>query len=156
MFGAPGPAVAHRGVDLGLVRLRGVVDLCFHCYATNERPEGPCARCGNEIAAPPDAGYDDLLIWALRHPDGDRAIIAARPLGRRRSRAATPQLRSLVLDAPDPFLASEALRSLIAIEGVEELSAYLERLSRSGSFMITAVARAALREPGASARAPAG
>ena len=53
---------------------------CFHCYARNEHPNGPCSTCGEPVEAPASLSYVDSLIWALRHPDGDRALIWQRGL----------------------------------------------------------------------------
>jgi hypothetical protein len=66
-------------------------------------------------------------MWTLGHPDGDRAVMAARILGVRRSSDASPALRQAVTAGRDPYLAVEALRSLIAIDGVEPLRAWLGR-----------------------------
>jgi hypothetical protein len=57
-------------------------------------------------------------MWTLGHPDGDRTVIAARIIGSLRSRDASPALRQAVTAHRDPYLAVEALRSLIAIDGV--------------------------------------
>ena len=99
---------------------------CFHCYGLNPHPSGPCVRCGRTVARPPGLSYDQQLMWTLGHPDGDRAVIAARILGSLRSRDASPALRQAVTAHRDPYLAVEALRSLIAIDGVERLRPWLE------------------------------
>ncbi|MFT3862889.1 MAG: HEAT repeat domain-containing protein [Solirubrobacterales bacterium] len=117
---------------------------CFHCYGINPRPSGPCVRCGEEIAAPADLSYDRQLIWALGHPDGDRAIMAARTLGTRRPPEAAPRLRQVSEDESDPFLAAEALRSLVAIEGVEALRPLLTQIAERGGLLPAKVAAAAL------------
>ena len=97
---------------------------CWHCYGSNSQPTGRCPHCGEEIAAPPDVSYDERLAWTLRHPDPDRAMMAARVLGVRRAYSAAPQLLG-VRDPPDPYVGAEALRSLIAIQGAEALHALL-------------------------------
>ncbi len=117
---------------------------CFHCYAINPRRTGPCERCGRSVEGSADLSYEDRLIWALRHPDGDRAIMAARILGQRRARMAVPALRAVVADGRDPYLAAEALRSLVAIEGSGQIRELLEELAVSDSFMVAAVAKRAL------------
>jgi HEAT repeat protein len=119
---------------------------CWHCYGTNSDPAGGCAHCGEKIAAPPDASYDERLAWALRHPDPDRAMMAARVLGERRAESAAPHLLGVVRDPPDPYVGAEALRSLIAIQGAEALHPLLEELARKESFLLAGVARQALRE----------
>ena len=53
---------------------------CYRCYALSAHPSGPCRACGEPVEAPAELSYVDGLIWALRHPDGDRAIVAARTL----------------------------------------------------------------------------
>jgi len=83
-------------------------------------------------------------MWTLGHPDGDRAVTAARILGSLRSRDASPALRAAVVADRDPFLAVEALRSLIAIDGVERLGPWLEELAAQAPFMVRAVAQRAL------------
>ncbi len=117
---------------------------CFHCYAINPRPTGPCERCGRSVQAPEGLSYEDRLVWVLRHPDGDRAINAARILGQRRAGAAAPALRAVVADGRDPYLAAEALRSLIAIEGRDQIRELLQELAASDSFMVATVAKRAL------------
>jgi hypothetical protein len=119
---------------------------CFRCYARNARPSGPCERCGAEIAAPPSIAYEDRLIWALGHPDGDRALLAARLLGELRCRRATPALRLLVEHPVDPFLAARALGSLIEIEGAGPIRALLAELADGGSFLLARVAVDGLRQ----------
>jgi hypothetical protein len=101
-------------------------------------------HCGCLIEAPSGLSYDRQLIWALGHPDGDRAVTAARILGLRRAREAGPALREAVIAGREPFVAAEALRSLIAMEGAEQLTPWLEELACEAPFMISAVARPAL------------
>jgi HEAT repeat protein len=117
---------------------------CFHCYAVNDHPSGSCRACGQPIEAPAGLTYHGRLIWALRHPDGDRAVVAAQTLGRLRARESVPALREAVEAGPDTFLRAEALRSLIAIEGVEPLRPWLEALSRNAPFNVRRIAQEAL------------
>jgi glucose/arabinose dehydrogenase len=90
---------------------------CFHCYAVNDHPSGPCDACGQRVEAPIGLSYVGGLIWALRHPDGDRAVVAARTLGRLKSRESARALREAARAGADIYLRSEALRSLITIGG---------------------------------------
>jgi hypothetical protein len=117
---------------------------CYYCYAVNQRPSGPCARCGRQLEGPPHLSFDERLIWTLGHPDGDRAVLAAQSLGVRRVRSALPALRRTVEEDRDPYLAVAALRGAVAIAGREELRAWLEDLSGSKSFMVREVAQQAL------------
>jgi hypothetical protein len=119
---------------------------CFHCYAVNPRAHGPCVRCGRSVQAPSGISYDDRLVWALGHPDGDRAVLAAQTLGARRVRAALPALRAVVDTNHDPFLAVAALRSALAIAGSDELEDWLEHLADHDSFMVRAVAHEAYEQ----------
>lgn len=117
---------------------------CFWCYALNQQAQGACVRCGRPVQGPSGLSFDDRLVWALGHPDGDRAVLAAQTLGTRRVRAALPALRKAVDDGRDPFLAVTALRAAIAIAGRDELRGWLEQLARCDSFMVRAVAQDAL------------
>jgi hypothetical protein len=84
-------------------------------------------------------------MWTLGHPDGDRAITAAQILGSLCAREAAPALREAVIADRDPFLAAEALRSLIKIDGVDRWRPWLEELAAQATpFMVSAVARRAL------------
>jgi len=83
-------------------------------------------------------------VWALGHPDGDRAVLAAQTLGARQVRGALPALRRAVEEDRDPYLAVAALRSAIAIAGSEGLRDWLEQLTHSESFMVREVAQRAL------------
>lgn len=83
---------------------------CFHCYGINAAARGTCVHCGQAIEAPESLSFDERLIWALGHPDGDRAMLAAQTLGRRHAHAATPALRAVAERGADPFLAARAPR----------------------------------------------
>jgi HEAT repeat protein len=117
---------------------------CWHCYGRNERPSGRCRHCGREIAPPSGISYTDRLIWALDHPVSEVRMIAAQALGRRADQEAAPALRRLVDESANPFLAAQALRSLLAIEGVATLEALLRELSASAAAPVASNARAAL------------
>jgi hypothetical protein len=117
---------------------------CFHCYALNGHPSGPCSVCGESVEAPADLSRVDNLIWALRHPDGDRALVAAGILGRLRARESVPALREAVETGVDIYVRAEALRSLIVIEGVSPLRPWLEELSRVPPVNVRDIVRRAL------------
>jgi HEAT repeats len=117
---------------------------CYYCYAVNPQPRGPCIRCGRQLEGPPELSYDERLVWALGHPDGDRAILAAQSLGARRVRSALPALRRTVDEDRDPYLAVAALRGAVAIAGRTELREWLEQLARCESFMVRDAAKQAL------------
>ena len=118
---------------------------CYHCYAVNDHPSGPCDACGQPVQAPIDLSYAGGLIWALRHPDGDRAVVAARTLGRLKNRESAWALREAARAGADIYLRAEALRSLIAIEGAAPLRPLLEELARDAPFNVRDIARRALR-----------
>jgi hypothetical protein len=83
-------------------------------------------------------------MWTLGHPDGGRAMTAARILGSLGCREASPALRDAVIADRDPFLAAEALRSLLAIDGVTRWRAWLQELATHAPFMVRDVAQRAL------------
>ncbi len=76
--------------------------------------------------------------------DGDRAVLAARTLGDLRLREASPALAELIRQDRDPYLAAQALRSLIEIEGIEPLRPLLIELAGCDSFMVARIASRAL------------
>lgn len=117
---------------------------CFHCYALNDHPRGPCSTCGEPVEAPAGLSYIDGLIWTLHHPDGDRALVAAQTLGRLRAHEAVHALHEAAETGPDIYIRAEAFRSLIAIEGVESLRPWLDALSRDAPFNVRGIAREAL------------
>jgi HEAT repeats len=129
---------------------RRAVFWCFHCYALNDHRTGPCRACGEPVEAPAGLSWTDSLIWALGHPDGDRAVVAARTLGRLRARESVSALRAAAEAGKDIYLRAAALESLLAIEGAEALRPWLEALSRTGPFNVRAIARRALDGPGGS------
>jgi len=118
---------------------------CFHCYAVNSHPTGPCGVCGQPVEAPADLSYADGLVWALHHPDGDRAVLAAQTLGRLRVRDAVPALRAVAEQGSDIYLREAALRSILEIEGAGPLRQWLEEVSRSAPFNVRIIAQQALR-----------
>jgi hypothetical protein len=116
---------------------------CWHCYAVNHEAAGACRACGQSIASPPGTSYAEQLIWALGHPLPGRQMIAAQILGQRRESAAERPLRQLV-DCGDPFLAAQALHSLVLIVGADQLRALLHHLAGSGAPAVSRVATIAL------------
>jgi HEAT repeat protein len=122
----------------------GPVFWCFRCYALNDHASGPCTVCGEPVEVPAGLSRVDSLIWALGHPDGDRALLAAGILGRLRARESVPALRAAVQAGNDIYVRAEALRSLIVIEGVESLRPWLEELSRVPPVNVRNIARRAL------------
>ncbi|MBO0824438.1 MAG: HEAT repeat domain-containing protein [Actinobacteria bacterium] len=121
---------------------------CFHCYKVNDHPAGPCDSCGEPVEAPEGISRAEGLAWALRHPDGDRAVLAAKILGQLRTPESIPALREAAESGLDIYLRAEALRSVIAIEGADTLGLWLQELSRSGPMNVRAIARQALESTG--------
>jgi len=119
---------------------------CFRCYAINDGPCGPCVACGQPVQPPPGLTRAGGLAWALGHPDGDRAVLAAQVLGRLGAREAIPALRAAAEGGADIYLRAAALRSLLAIEGTGPQRQWLEELARSGPFNVRAIALQALLE----------
>lgn len=105
---------------------------CWSCYAESPHATGKCSACGEETAPPPGTSYADRLLWALDHPLPDRRMLAVELLGRRRERRAVTPLLMVALDPSDPYLAAEAVRSVVAIAGVDAVRETLERLAREG------------------------
>lgn len=70
-------------------------------------------------------------------------MIAAQILGQRREASAAEPLRALVGTA-DPYLAAQALQSLVLIVGVAAIRDLLDRLARTGSPAVSRVAQRAL------------
>lgn len=120
---------------------------CFRCYAVNDHPSGPCDACGQPVEPPAGLSWVSGLTWALRHPDGDRALLAARTLGTLRAAESVPALREAVASGRDVYLRAAAVRSLIAIEGTAPLRPWLDELSRVAPVTLREIARQALAEP---------
>jgi hypothetical protein len=70
-------------------------------------------------------------------------MIAAQILGERREAAAATPLRQLVAHA-DPFLAAQALHSLVLIVGVDQVRDVLQELAADGPPAVSRVALVAL------------
>ena len=119
---------------------------CFRCYAVNDHPTGPCDVCGQPVEAPAGLSWTGGLIWALGHPDGDRAVQAAKTLGRLRARESIPALRATAESGKDVYLRAAALRSLIDIEGARPRRPWLELLSRDAPFNLRSIALQALED----------
>jgi HEAT repeats len=116
---------------------------CWRCYAVNPVPVGRCRSCGGPIEQPATATWTDQLIWALGHPLPGTQMIAAQILGQRREALGAEPLRALV-DNADPYLAAQALQSLVQIVGVTAIRDLLDRLARTGSPAVSRVAQRAL------------
>lgn len=119
---------------------------CFHCYAVNDHPAGPCDVCGAPVEEPSGLTSTDRLVWTLGDPDGDRALVAARILGKLRARDSVPALRVVAETGKDIYLREAALLSLLAIEGAEPLRSWLAELRRTAPFNLREIARRALED----------
>ena len=118
----------------------------FHTLHRGQYSRDADTTCGEPVEAPDSLSHIDSLIWALRHPDGDRALVAAQTLGRLRAHEAIPALHEAVEAGSDIYVRAQALRSLIAIEGVESLHLWLDALSHDAPFNVRGIAREALDE----------
>lgn len=122
---------------------------CFHCYMVNDHATGPCDVCRRPVEAPTGLTYVDGLIWALHHPDGDRAALAAQTLGRLRASEAVQALRAVTAeDGADIYVRGAALVSVIAIAGPVPLRPWLEELADSAPFNVRMIARQTLQSAG--------
>lgn len=117
---------------------------CWHCYARNSAERGPCKICGYAIEPPIGVSATDRALWGLQHPDPDVAIIAAKRIGVIGDSYCLPKLRELISSPPDPFVALEALRSLISLSDATAEQPLLDELVASDSFMIRDLARSIL------------
>jgi hypothetical protein len=127
---------------------------CFHCYATNPQPSGPCVRCGQAVDPPAGLTRRERLEWTLHHPDGDRAVIAARALGESRDPAALPALQRAVTDAPDIYLAATAVSAIVTIAGVDAAAVMLAEPRRNGSRILRLAIQDALSKRGLNSTQP--
>lgn len=98
--------------------------------------------------------YQDRLEWTLGHPDADRAALAARLLGRIGDLSVAPVLERVVEESNDPYLAAEALRSLLRLLGVRGCGSKLEAWARHGPLLVRRVAQGALDSARASPGGP--
>lgn len=104
---------------------------CLECFAECGPGDEVCPSCGADLD-PSDRSYEQKLILALAHRLPDRRLMAARILGRLRSRAAVPTLERLALEGDDPYLQAEAAHALQAIDPGNEVAA---RLAESGPIL---------------------
>jgi hypothetical protein len=116
-----------------LLTMRGLTYYCWHCYAKTEQRQGACRRCSRPIEAPAGTSYLEQLVWALDHPLGEVRLFAVQTLGAQRERTASDRLRRLALESPDPYVAAEAVRSLVSIEGLEDARDVLEHVAETGA-----------------------
>ena len=155
-FILPDPAWVKLGVAEGLAAIapaptdpakrgRACLHVLVFSLLLRQRSSGrACYVCGRPVEAPAGLSWTGSLIWALHHPDGDRAVLAAKTLGRLRGLESVPALRAAAEVGTDIYLRAAALRSLIAIDGVEPLRCWLGELSRVAPFNIRVIARRAL------------
>ena len=117
---------------------------CWHCYGLNAAATGRCPSCGQSIEPPQAADLVDRLLWACRHPNPDVAVMAARRLGGLCDGQAAAGLRALLDVPPDPYVAAEALRSLLKCGQIDALGDLLRRWAANGPILLRAEARDAL------------
>lgn len=125
----------------------GPVRYCPACYAVNPLGATACERCGAALVT--EESFEERLIWALRHPDTQTAILAADILGQRRARRAIPALLE-VAESSEPYRAAAAVRALGAFADDGGVATRLRRLARAPSIIVRRAAEAALAASGSS------
>jgi hypothetical protein len=120
---------------------------CHSCYGIVTSREGPCPHCGGRIERPAGTTYADGLVWALGHPVPDVAMTAAQVLGARGEIRAVEKLKEVARDSTDPYLAGQAVRSLVAILGRDAISDFLSEIAASGRLIPSRAASDALADP---------
>lgn len=100
-----------------------------------------CLRCGAALETEED--FDERLVWALRHPDTEVAMLAAELLGARGSRLAIPALLDQTR-SPDPYRAATAAQALGAFVDDERVRARLQELASAPSVIVRRAVTAAL------------
>lgn len=125
--------------------MAGPVRYCPACYAVNAAGATHCERCGATLLT--EESFDERLVWALRHPDTETAILAAQVLGARRSRSAVPALLEAT-ESDDPYRAAAAARALRFFTDDDRAVTRLRRLVRSPSVVVRRAAEAALAASG--------
>lgn len=86
---------------------------CPACVTRNDGDADRCVACGANLAT--SDSYDQRLMWALDHPDTERAMIASQLLARRKAKAAIDRLIEATRSA-DPFRAAAAARALLTFD----------------------------------------
>ncbi len=125
-----------------------VTRYCPACYAPNPAREGSCLRCGATLVS--EEAIDERLVWALRHPDTQVAMLAAELLAARGARRAVPALLRMT-EEREPYRAAAAARALGAFVDEPRVALALRRLADGPSFLVREAAGAALArgsEPG--------
>src|SRR5581483_6455776 len=100
-----------------------------------------CERCGAALAT--EEAFDDRLVWALRHPDTETAVLAAEILGARGARRAIGPLLEAT-GSSDPYRAAAAARALGAFADVPRVRGRLLELAAGGPVVVRRAAAAAL------------
>lgn len=134
----------------------GLSRFCPDCFAVEPWDAETCAACGALLER--DDRYDDRLIWALGHPDTERAMLAADLLARRATAAAIGPLIELTA-VREPYRAAAAARALAAFDD-DRARAFVRRLHAHPSFLVRqAVSRTGMlagSAPAVSSSAPIG
>ncbi|WP_188897573.1 HEAT repeat domain-containing protein [Microlunatus endophyticus] len=118
---------------------------CWSCYGRNDHASGPCDHCGDEIEPPADADLTTRLVWGIRHPNPDVALMSVRRLPMVGDSSAIPALRAAVIDPPDPYVAAAALKSLLSLSSVAEEEELLRSSVSTGPPLVASIAREALK-----------
>ena len=118
---------------------------CFSCYAINQAATVRAFGAAVRFRGRPGCRLTIASSGRSVIPTATEPCLPRQTLGTRRVRSALPALRKVVEEGRDPFLAVAALRAAVAIAGRDELRGWLEQLARCDSFMVRAVAQAALR-----------
>lgn len=121
--------------------MSGPVRYCPACYAVNPYAATACERCGAVLVT--EEAYDERLIWALRHPDTETAVLAAELLGARGARRAIGPLLEATRSS-DPYRAAAAARALGAFVDEPRVARRLRQLADDGPAIVRRAAAAAL------------
>ena len=103
---------------------------CSNCWNEINKDLEICPYCGNSQSLLNQEPFEKKLIRALTHPEPTTVVRAIKILGELESKNALPDLFEIIKTQNDPFIVSEAVKSILEIDdgkdSIEKIKSFLK------------------------------
>ncbi len=103
---------------------------CSNCWSEINKDLEICPYCGNSQFLLNQEPFEKKLIRALTHPEPTTVVRAIKILGELKSKNALPDLFEIIKTQHDPFVVSEAVKSILEIDdgkdSIEKIKSFLK------------------------------
>ncbi len=92
---------------------------CPNCWNEIQKGNDSCPHCGTKQSLLRQEPFEKKLIRSLNHPEPKTVVRAINILGILKSKEALTRLYEILQTGKDPFIISEAVKSILKIDGTD-------------------------------------